>query len=561
MEALTYRLDNVTLAEHVAGGRTAPFSSEMRRLATLLPRLQSSMLRAQNAAASIHRLPIEILAHIFGIAGMKGWQSLGLQPSRITTQLSMVCHHWRQVALGFPNLWSTIYLHDGAIYDFQFATLCLERSKHAPLSIIISTLFRGAQIANFFAPYSSRIHEISILVPFKYSSSNVPLYLLSTCAFQAPKLQTLRLCTAMWGSMECPTLPTLFGGDIPNVTHLQVESFSSWPGHSFTGLTHLALGSQSQYDVRPPMDAFLDFLEANPRLEELLLDDAGPVDGLQIDRKVALPHLRLAYFITTLPERGMPACVLPHLILSADCSIRTYRDMNPSRLDELLPSPFPLGVAPAGGALSVDRMWLREDSYEFGETALRYSAVSRSAGISTSYRLRGSDPRSSWPEGALLIFLKAVPRPQIRQLRISMAVTLNSFAEKEWRNVFDRLPGLQELTVQEHHLPSILRALMHREPTQHRGLPCPLLSTLYLLRTRDLDCDQLMRFGEDRLAPWRVFKRLVISPSAEISVCDVQRLCSVFPRVDILKRHEEPIFEEPVEMTRPPFGKDTSIVC
>src|SRR6266446_7094882 len=35
----------------------------------------------------------------------------------------------------------------------QLATLCLERSKDAPLSVIISTLFRGEQISDIFAPH------------------------------------------------------------------------------------------------------------------------------------------------------------------------------------------------------------------------------------------------------------------------------------------------------------------------------------------------------------------------------------------------------------------------
>src|SRR6267378_4611145 len=159
-----------------------PFQDEVRKLATLLPRLQMFLARRQNTVATINNLPIEILAHIFKLTSTAEPDA---HPAQCMIVLSLVCYHWRQTALGFPALWTTIHLREGAIHDFQLATLCLERSKDASLSVIISTLFRGEQISNFFLPYSSRIESVSIFIPFKCSSHDVPRILLSTCGFLA----------------------------------------------------------------------------------------------------------------------------------------------------------------------------------------------------------------------------------------------------------------------------------------------------------------------------------------------------------------------------------------
>ncbi|KAI0062248.1 hypothetical protein BV25DRAFT_1825681 [Artomyces pyxidatus] len=517
-------------------------------------------MRSQNSLLSINRLPLEILAHIFDIARMSEWETLGDPPSGSIVRLSLVCHHWRQVALAFPALWSTIHLRDGAIYDFQFAALCLERSKHAALSVVITTLFRGVQIANFFAPHAYRIQEISVLVPFKYSCTKVPAYLSSTCSFPAPKLRTLRLCTAMWGSFDCPVLPALFGGSIHEVTHLQIESFSSWPGHTFGRLTHLALGSQSQYEKRSSMEEFLDLLEANPRLEELLLDDAGPgFDARDSRPRINLPQMRLICFITSSSERALPARVLSHLTLPEECSIRVNRDMNPSRFDELLPSPFPSDLSSLAPFRSLDKLALREDTVEFGEAAMRFSATSRRSGVSTSYRLRGLEPWGPWPEGALLLFLKAIPCAGIRRVKLAMADTFKTFSEDEWRNIFDRLPALEELTVLEHHAPAILAALHCRGSSDEGGVPCPHLSSLQLLRTKDLDVEELLRLGRARASCQHRLKHLMVSPgTGKISCSDHERLRSCFDSVEVVVTEDEPIFEEPEEMMRLPFGKDIS---
>ena len=513
--------------------------------------------------AAINKLPIEILAHIFKLASTAEADAL---PAQCIIVLSLVCYHWRQTALGFPALWTTIHLREGAIHDFQLATLCLERSKDASLSIIISTLLRGEQISNFFLPYSSRIESVSIFIPLKCSSYDVPRFLLSTCGFLAPRLKSLRLCTAMWGPYHSPMLPPVFGGDISRVTHLQVESFSPYPGHNFGCLTHLALSSQSQYEKRPSMTEFLDFLAANPHLEELLLDDAGPSIHTSDSRSpLHLPHLRLLCFVATLTERALASRVLSHLRLPRQCCIRAHRDMDPSHLDELLPSPFPVDVHLLPTFGSVEKLSIRDDMKVFGECSVRYSATSRHSGVSTSYRLRGgSDIDDAWPEAALNFFLRSIPCSQIRTLHLSLRKSSRSFHADGWRSLFERLPVLEELYLTDMDVSNVVESLVTPRPDEEgRGI-LPVLSSFRLIHPKPFNVGSLLLWNEGRTmrehpincALIIILEMHVIS-STDFKIPDtlpknVQILIAQSTSVDI----SDHTFNEPSDMTWPPFGRD-----
>jgi F-box-like len=94
----------------------------------------------RNSISPIARLPPEILSRIF-IA----FAHLGQEPRSVASSsyysatcvrtvqwsvLTEVSQHWRDVALGCPQLWSRIGFHKSG-----WAQLMLERSKDAPLYI------------------------------------------------------------------------------------------------------------------------------------------------------------------------------------------------------------------------------------------------------------------------------------------------------------------------------------------------------------------------------------------------------------------------------------------
>jgi hypothetical protein len=554
----------VKFVELTRVAKLATLQAEVRKLAALLPRVQTILARQQNAEPAINRIPVEILAHILKLASAADAET---HPAHCIITLSLVCCHWRQTALGFPALWSTIHLRDGAIHDFQLATLCLERSKDAPLSVIISTLFRGEQISNFFSPYSHRIESVSICVPFKCSSYDVPRFLLSTCGFLAPRLKRLRLCTAMWGSYHSPILPSILGGDISNLTHLHVESFSPYPGHTFGHLTHLALSSQSQYERRPSMMEFLDLLEANPFLEELLLDDAGPSIHTSDSRPpIRMPHMRLLCFVATLTERALASRVLSHLRLPSQCSVRVHRDMDPSHLDELLPSPFPEDVDHLPTFSVVEKLSLRDDMKGFGESSVRYSATSRHSGVSMSYRLRGPDAHDMWPEAALNSFLRSIPCSQIRVLCLNLEKTAQSFHPDGWRTLFGRLTALKELHLANMDVSNVVEGLVSlRQDAEDKDI-LPGLTKICLIRPKALDVDALLSWSEGRMT-WEHpvnHELIIVMDGHKMSLLNpntpghlsksVQIHTAVSTSSDICDHTMT--FEEPFDMTCSPFGKD-----
>ncbi|KAA1478088.1 hypothetical protein DENSPDRAFT_885619 [Dentipellis sp. KUC8613] len=564
VEALANRLEALT---HDPSQDISSLA-EVERLAILLPKLQTSFLRMRNGFAPINRLPVEVLSYIFDIARDVDWRIFGDQQSGRVVRMSLVCRHWRHVALLFPKLWSTIQLRQESVYDFQFALLCLERSKSAPLKVVISTLFRGVQIADFLAPYAHRIREVALLVPFKYATTNVPAYVVSTCSFHAPNLETLRICTPMWGCANSPVLPTVFNGDIPHVKRLHIECFASWPGHRFSGLTHLALGAQAQYTQRPSMEEFLDLIEMNPLLEQLLLDSAGPTLYPTTNRPpVSLPNLRLLCFNVSQKERALPERVLTHLILPDTTTTRIFYDMDPAAVDPSLPLPAELC------SRSADKLLFRDSTLECGEPALRLSAISSAhgAGLAVSHRLRDAAPHERWAYPALRAFLQPSLCADARALWLDMGRTGAGLGEAEWRSVLEAVPAAEELTIARPRLPCVLRALR----AQAGVLPVPGLRTLRLLGGEapelederwdtEREIQALRLLGRERAdlgRPVRLLQLVVAPRCADLEAgteteAGALGLDGAFGKVELLEQEDAPVFEQPPEMLQAPFGRD-----
>ena len=103
------------------------------------------MLNARrNALVPIGRLPPEVLGEIFLILVKERFYRLHERMNlpdyyyyttskRCCFEFLGVCHHWREVALRTPRLWSYILLHNRSKLDM--VGTCLERSRNAPLTI------------------------------------------------------------------------------------------------------------------------------------------------------------------------------------------------------------------------------------------------------------------------------------------------------------------------------------------------------------------------------------------------------------------------------------------
>lgn len=87
-----------------------------------------------NGLLTINCLPPELLAEIFRvwIDATKNLPYL----SHMWIKIAHVCHLWREVALSSPRLWS-----DLTIGTIDWTREMLARSKQAPLSILLSSLY------------------------------------------------------------------------------------------------------------------------------------------------------------------------------------------------------------------------------------------------------------------------------------------------------------------------------------------------------------------------------------------------------------------------------------
>ena len=317
------------------------------------------------------------------------------------------------------------------------------------------------------------------------------------------------------------------------------------------------------------MTEFLDILEENPFLEELLLDDAGPSIHTSDSRPpIRLPHMRLLCFIATLTERALSSRVLSHLQLPSQCSIRVHRDMDPSHLDELLPSPFPEDVDHLPTFSIVEKLSLRDDMKVFGGPSIRYTATSRYAGVSTSYRLRGSDAHDMWPEAVLNSFLRSIPCSRIRVLCLNLGKTARSFHVDGWRTLFRRLTALKALYLADMDVSNVLEGLLtlHRD-TEDKDI-LPDLSKVCLIRPKALDVDALLSWNEGHMTQehpvnyeWIIVMNANKQPSLGPNVpgylpknVQIHTAGSTFG--DTCDDTFD--FEEPFDMTCSPFGRDIS---
>ncbi|KIP05545.1 hypothetical protein PHLGIDRAFT_56682, partial [Phlebiopsis gigantea 11061_1 CR5-6] len=83
--------------------------------------------RRMNHLLTINRLPPELLGEIL-LYWMETAKGQSATTDRKWTKIAHVCHHWREVALSSPRLWSSFTLG-----PLDWTREMLARSKRAPL--------------------------------------------------------------------------------------------------------------------------------------------------------------------------------------------------------------------------------------------------------------------------------------------------------------------------------------------------------------------------------------------------------------------------------------------
>ncbi|KAG2013110.1 hypothetical protein CC2G_010049 [Coprinopsis cinerea AmutBmut pab1-1] len=242
----------------------------------------------EHPSPPVSRMPSEILSKI-----LIAYRDEIFDPTVWIPACLQLCARWRHVAIGTPQLWSTIVFNLSAVEIKTF----LERSKGTPLTIYVPFGMR-----DHLRPLVLKIlgeHErIASLTIFGTGPRMLQSSLRVLANKSAPHLQELVLD----GSVFFDGIPdTLLSGGTPNLRRVDLSGFTPrWTSpilHS--NLTSLCI-EECPYDRDPylPLPEASEFLEAfarMPNLRQLKLYTTFPeeVDLWDLGEETVVPLLHL----------------------------------------------------------------------------------------------------------------------------------------------------------------------------------------------------------------------------------------------------------------------------
>ncbi|KAI0089395.1 hypothetical protein BDY19DRAFT_101654 [Irpex rosettiformis] len=229
----------------------------------------------RNSLVPVNLLPPEILSAIlvFHALGCSiPVTETSASPMSISTPavqrrsltLSHVCRHWRDIALKTTPLWRRTLLSMRPGAD----GIWLQRSLSAPLNVEISSRGRSASdLWDRVSPHLDRIRTLKI----NHGTLRTSLASLRRFTTPAPMLESLQLTITEYSrihSIPLLKLPTLFGGRMPRLKHLDLGYYTILSDNHFENLTYLRFHNQT-YRTVAEIEGMFSVLEASPHLEQL----------------------------------------------------------------------------------------------------------------------------------------------------------------------------------------------------------------------------------------------------------------------------------------------------
>ena len=441
---------------------------------------------ARNAIPRINTIPVEVLAHIFKMVvnpTQRFPHSYATHPDPVDgLHVSQVCRHWRNVAFGFLELWSTVDTSRP-----MSVNVMLSRARGAPLKVIlrdrvnddcVAPCLKDTGVLMDIVDESHRVEELHIEPKYSYGS-----LLIERFNQPAPNLRALTIDNVE-GVSSRAYLPRMFDGCTPRLRRLTLGGFTYWKGNTFSGLTHLCLHDHSP-ESRRTLSSLLQFLQSSPSLQELALIAADI--NLEVERDQSLFNVQLQPAVLSslrtldIGHSFSPqatARLLSHLILPpsttlniwANASSQFFGRTNGARLANLIPSDI-IKLGPLRTLHTVRIMDHKHAAQLAGVQAL---------GSKTMDVLSVHDGvlhliSDFWSLEVLESLLKKLHAQNIRE--ITLAVSAGEFLSADaWTRIFRRADGLERLTV----LPRSSGALLAlRTP----GV-CPRLSELTVWEER-----------------------------------------------------------------------------
>ena len=222
----------------------------------------------RNTLIPIGCLPIEILSIIFLLLSRPPFRVPIKQKSRQITSspisISHVCHHWREISLNMPCLWSHI----------SFAELTpagtaeiLARTKMAPLQLeAVIELRRYKALVGHINAHIHHIHHLSITGHPRHLSQ-----MFGQLVSSAPPLEWLSITGSPIQHPQLFIPDNLFDGMAPKLTYLHLKHCGiRWESPFLKGLRVLKLFEFPLY-AQTSLNAWLDALNQMPQLERLSL--------------------------------------------------------------------------------------------------------------------------------------------------------------------------------------------------------------------------------------------------------------------------------------------------
>ncbi|SJL05431.1 uncharacterized protein ARMOST_08798 [Armillaria ostoyae] len=240
-----------------------------------------------SSISKINQLPDELLALIYA-TGLRDLTSDEHQP--LLALICSVCRHWRDVAIGASELWTTICItlgrHRPATQAF------LERSKGRLIDVYIKALDiidrsilarEAAMITAVTAPHISRVRTLAM------GLSQFKLYTILSDAYRsisATNLTSLsiHLSRDIW---KFGTFPPLFA-NANSLCHFDTQGNFLNVVPSRTSLTTLELGNYSPTHVE-----LQDLFNTSPYLEKLILHGIDAVGPLHLAGEADATHITI----------------------------------------------------------------------------------------------------------------------------------------------------------------------------------------------------------------------------------------------------------------------------
>ncbi|KAJ6466022.1 hypothetical protein C8R47DRAFT_1154166 [Mycena vitilis] len=274
--------------------------------------IAESLHQHRGVVSPVRRLPLELLWEIFALTLPD--ESGSIEPhleSTIPWRVSAVCRSWREAALSYGPLWSTVTV---PFSRTQFAALKLEtqlkRSRNGPLDISFQQRAVTSQVFNMVFAQCHRWDRLHLEVS-PSTAPNLQALRNSADGSSLPSLQRLEVIVS--SSSPAVAVPDVFSTARQLRKVMLTDASFRFPSPRLTiswdGITH--------YRANYPRWQHLEILKAAPNLRECNIHHTEFQSSIGLDwETVTLPHLRRLHVDCCNFLLHLNAPLLENLVLS-----------------------------------------------------------------------------------------------------------------------------------------------------------------------------------------------------------------------------------------------------